>query len=227
MVSSDLKLPTPVLILEDEPLIQGRLTSILYELGYFPEQIILANSLGSAKTLLTQHIPCFALIDLGLPDGNGIELIEQLKQLDANMTILVISAWSTQDAILDALRAGASGYVLKERDDIEVLLAIRSVLRGGAPIDPFIASQILSKLKVEQYLQTQEPADKTNTHLISIREHEILELVATGMTNREIAEFLNLSRYTIECHIRNIYRKLSVSTRTKAINTARSLGLLP
>ena len=226
MVSSDLNLPTPVLILEDEPLIQGRLTNILHKLGYSAEQIILASSLGSARTLLTQHTPCFTLIDLGLPDGNGIELIEQLKQQDANMIILVVSAWSTQDAILSALKAGASGYVLKERDDIEVLLAIRSVLRGGAPIDPFIASQILSKLKIEQPTALEETADKTNGHLLSVRENEILEFVATGMTNREIAEFLNLSRHTIECHIRNIYRKLSVSTRTKAINTARSLGLL-
>ena len=223
---TNLVLPVPILVVEDEPLIQKRIKGILSDIGYQTEQTLFADSVASAKELLSQNTLNFALIDLGLPDGNGVELIEHLKQIDANIVILVLSAWCTQDAILDALRAGASGYVLKERDDIEVLLAIRSVIKGGAPIDPFIASQILSKLEVEQTTITQEPVDSANGHLISVRENEILELVATGMTNREIAEFLNLSRYTIECHIRNIYRKLSVSSRTKAINTARSLGLL-
>ena len=136
--------------------------------------------------------------------------------------ILVISAWSTEDAILAALRAGATGYVLKERDDMEVALSIRSVLRGGAPIDPFIARRIID----EMHPKTKPDADTAINEILSPRESEILGLVAQGLANREIAEQLSLSRYTVECHIKHIYRKLAVSSRTRAINEARTRGLI-
>ena len=163
-----------------------------------------------------------ALVDLGLPDGNGIDLIAELRQADPGMGILVISAWSTEDAILAALRAGANGYVLKERDDLEVTLSIRSVLRWR-PIDPFIARRIIAELQPSTPAANKElPAES----VLSVREVQILKLVADGLTNREIAESLFLSRYTVECHIKNIYRKLSVPSRTKAVSEARARGLL-
>ena len=93
------------------------------------------------------HSASLALIDLGLPDGHGNDFIRYVKQYDASIGILVISAWSTEDAIFEALKSGATGYVLKERDDAEVLLSIRSILRGGAPIDPFIAREILKQMR--------------------------------------------------------------------------------
>ena len=165
-----------------------------------------------------------ALVDLGLPDGSGIDLIAELRAADPGMGILVISAWSTEDAILAALRAGANGYVLKERDDLEVTLSIRSVLRGGAPIDPFIARRIIAELQPSTPAALKELPPES---ALSVREVQILKLVADGMTNREIAESLFLSRYTVECHIKNIYRKLSVPSRTKAVIEARARGLLP
>ena len=222
-----LTLPLPVMIIEDEPLIQIRLRNILVELGYAIDQIILASTIQQAKIKYAQYLPNFALIDLGLPDGNGIELIEYFKHTDRDILMLVISAWSTQDTIIAALKAGATGYVLKERDDLEVSLAIRSLLRGGAPIDPFIARQILEQMTCHTQIKTQTIENKIQNDLLSIREHEILVLVAKGMSNREIADFLNLSRYTVECHIKYIYKKLAVSSRIKAINTARSIGVLP
>ena len=222
-----LTLPLPVMIIEDEPLIQIRLRNILVELGYAIDQIILASTIQQAKIKYAQYLPNFALIDLGLPDGNGIELIEYFKHTDRDILMLVISAWSTQDTIIAALKAGATGYVLKERDDLEVSLAIRSLLRGGAPIDPFIARQILEQMACHTQIKTQTIENKIQNDLLSIREHEILALVAKGMSNREIADFLNLSRYTVECHIKYIYKKLAVSSRIKAINTARSIGVLP
>lgn len=222
-----LTLPLPVMIIEDEPLIQIRLRNILVELGYAIDQIILASTIQQAKIKYAQYLPNFALIDLGLPDGNGIELIEYFKHTDRDILMLVISAWSTQDTIIAALKAGATGYVLKERDDLEVSLAIRSLLRGGAPIDPFIARQILEQMSSHAQVKTQTIENKIQSDLLTTREHEILELVAKGMSNREIANFLNLSRYTVECHIKYIYRKLAVSNRINAINTARSIGVLP
>lgn len=134
---------------------------------------------------------------------------------------------------MGALRAGATGYVLKERDDFEVMLSIRSVLRGGAPIDPFIARRILQLLP--DPAQPTTPALARATALapaappgetLSKREREILRLVANGMSNREIAERLFLSHYTVETHVKRIYRKLAVSSRAMAVRTAMERGEL-
>lgn len=230
MNNNALVLPVPVIVVEDEPLIQTRLKKILLEIGYQQEDLFFAQSLAQANILLEKNSASFALVDLGLPDGNGIEFISTLKQYDPTITILVISAWSTEDVILKALSAGATGYVLKERDDLEVSLAIRSVLRGGAPIDPFIAQKILKLLQLTEKSRTMTNKNKIKPNdeyeNLSKREHEILTLVARGLSNKEIADLLFISRYTVESHIKHIYRKLAVCTRTKAVDTARTLGLL-
>lgn len=83
-----------------------------------------------------------ALVDLGLPDGSGLDLIAWLRERAWALPILVISAWSTEEMLMGALRVGANGYVLKEREDVEIALSVKNVLKGGAPIDPFIARRI-------------------------------------------------------------------------------------
>ena len=218
-------LPVPVLVVEDEPLLQQRLCAVLMQLGYAQDALLMAASLAEARACLAVQPVALALVDLQLPDGNGRELIEQLRADDPGLGILVVSAWSSEDAILGALRAGATGYVLKERDDIEVSLSIRSVLRGGAPIDPVIARRILELLPVLTVAvpaaQRQDPGEP-----LSERERQILQLVADGLSNREIAEQLFLSRYTVESHVKRIYRKLAVSSRTMAIRAARQQGVI-
>jgi len=227
MTAQDAVLPVPVLIVEDEYVIQCRLKNILKDLGYSDEVLLFANNVREAEYLLQQEPFCLALIDLGLPDGNGISIIEKIHELGSQTLILVVSAWSTQDSLLKAIKAGATGYVLKERDDTEVSLAIRSILSGGAPIDPFIAREILKQISSSEPSSSLEqivldPEQESLTQ----REKEILSLVAQGLSNREIADELCVSRYTVESHIKHIYRKLSVSKRTKAVSTARHLGIL-
>ena len=220
-------LPVPVLIVEDEGLIQERLRNILAELGYDNDGLIFAKNLNEAFLHIEQQHISLALVDLGLPDGNGIELIEKLRAQDSSALILVISAWSTQESLFSAIKAGATGYVLKERDDAEVLLSIRSILRGGAPIDPFIAQEILKQISASVIIAAKDGKSlDSEVALLTNRETEILDLVAQGMSNKEIAEQLFVSKYTVESHIKHIYRKLSVTKRTKAVSTARSLGIL-
>jgi DNA-binding NarL/FixJ family response regulator len=220
-------LPVPVLIVEDEGLIQERLRNILAELGYDNDGLIFAKNLKEAFLHIEQQHISLALVDLGLPDGNGIELIEKLRAQDSSALILVISAWSTQESLFSAIKAGATGYVLKERDDAEVLLSIRSILRGGAPIDPFIAQEILKQISASVIIAAKDGKSlDSEVALLTNRETEILDLVAQGMSNKEIAEQLFVSKYTVESHIKHIYRKLSVTKRTKAVSTARSLGIL-
>lgn len=219
----DSLLPAPVLVVEDDALMRQRLARVLGEIGYADEAVNFAVNLAEARVHVSQQPVAMVLVDLGLPDGNGIELIRELRAQEPALWILVISAWSTEEAILGALRAGATGYLLKERDDLEVSLSIRSVLRGGAPIDPFIARRILTLLPSEPL---HKPADSGDSEALSVRESEILEWVSRGLSNREIAEQLTISRYTVECHIKRIYRKLAVSSRTRAVNEARQRGLL-
>ena len=230
MPNNDLSLPVPVIIVEDEPLIQIRLKEILYNLGYQSEDLYFAQNIAIARALLEKHSVSFALVDLNLPDGNGIDFISTLNKYDPTIPILVISAWSTEDAIFNALSSGATGYVLKERDDLEITFSIRSILRGGAPIDPFIAQKILKQLQFNENNITSTVEKNAlaleNEGMLSKRELEILELVSQGLSNKEIANHLNLSRYTVESHIKHIYRKLAVRNRSKAVDTARNLGLL-
>lgn len=221
----DLILPAPVLIVEDDKVVSQRLENLLLLLGYQPNALIVANSVAEGQQCLADQLVGLALVDLGLPDGSGIDLIRQIHEQNPAVPILVISAWSTQEAILAALRAGATGYVLKERDDLEVALALRSVLRGGAPIDPLLARRIISEFANDES-DSSAGENETEAEKLSPREHQILRLVAEGMGNRDIAEKLSISRYTVECHVKNIYRKLAVSSRTRAVNTARQRGLL-
>ena len=221
----DASLPVPVLVVEDEPLLQQRLRRVLLQLGYAEDALVFAATLAQARALLAAQSVALALVDLHLPDGNGRDLIEQMRADDPGLGILVVSAWSSEEAILGALRAGATGYVLKERDDIEVSLSIRSVLRGGAPIDPFIARRILELLPMPTAVTSAvEPGDQSQA--LTEREQQILRLVADGLSNREIADQLFLSRYTVESHVKRIYRKLAVSSRISAVSVARARGVI-
>ncbi|QIL73626.1 response regulator transcription factor [Diaphorobacter sp. HDW4B] len=235
-------LPTPVLVVEDQPEFQQRLREVLLQLGYTPDALLFASTLSEARATVANQPVAMALVDLVLPDGNGRELIGELRMQDPTLGILVVTAWSSEDDILGALRAGATGYVLKERDDFEVMLSIRSALRGGAPIDPFIARRILELLPDTPssapptiavdtstpapaisvaHEEAPEPgAPPTAGEPLTKREREILKMVANGLSNREIAERLHLSYYTVETHVKRIYRKLCVNTRAMAVHTA-------
>ncbi|RMX03070.1 DNA-binding response regulator [Corticibacter populi] len=226
--AKDAALPAPVLVVEDEPLLQQRLRGILRQLGYGDDALVFAASLAQAYAVLAEQPVALVLVDLQLPDGSGLALIEHLRGDDPGLRILVVSAWSSEDLILSALRAGATGYVLKQRDDVEVMLSIRSVLRGGAPIDPFIARRILELLAAPRPAPSSGLSESPTMPdaMLSARETEILRLVVDGLSNREIAERLHLSRYTVETHVKRIYRKLAVSSRTMAVREARARGMV-
>lgn len=231
---------TQIVIVEDDALMRDRLGRILADLAYEP--VAYCENLATAMDYVQHNKVDMALVDLGLPDGNGISLIQTLRALNADVPILVISAWRGEQDILNALNAGASGYVLKERDDMEVGLSIRSALRGGAPIDPFMARRILNHLNTTPHMDVDgvagaTPASKVSAvpdtsvkppahPILTPREYDVLVQVASGLTNREIADQMKLSRYTIEGHVKNIYKKLAVRTRMHAINTARGMGLI-
>lgn len=185
-------LPGPLLLVEDDPATQTRMRSILTSLGYTDDAVHVAGGLAQARAILADQPFALTLIDMGLPDGSGIDLIGELHARDPALPILVISAWSTEQIIV------------------------------GAPIDPFVARHILSLVGVTRPSQTADAPPA-----LSPREIEIIGLVAKGMTNREIAALLSISSLTVACHIKNIYKKLAVNSRTQAVFEARTFGLLP
>lgn len=225
----------PVLIVDDDANVRVRLAHILGRLGVGIDAIRHAADIAAAKRELETRPFALVLIDIGLPDGSGIALIEWMHRCEPAIaaTAVVISSFATQDLIVQALHAGATGYLLKEREDAEIIASLRSIERGGAPIDPFVAKHILrlvasapAAAKPEANETASAKAGANPFAPLTRREEEILQLVAQGLISREIAEQLSRSTLTIEGHIKSIFRKLHVNTRTQAIYQARSLGLL-
>lgn len=220
-----------VLIVEDDEPTQRRLVQLLLELVGSTDSITVASSVANAKAAVSDFNPRLALIDIGLPDGNGLELIHWIEHHHPDTITVAISAWGHEEVVLAALRSGAVGYLMKERDDAELRAALQSIRRGGALIDPLIARRILAFVSLassEHLAPTPSSAElsiKSDTSL-SERESEILQFVARGFSNREIAELTGLSRFTIEGYTKSIYRKLAVSSRTAAVFEAKAMGLL-
>ena len=218
---------SPSLVVEDDPAMRERLGHVLATLGNDGQQIAWADSVAAAKELLGTQSFGIALVDIGLPDGSGVELISWMQAQHPKVPAVVISTFRTEEVIFAALRAGAIGYLLKDRDDLELSMALRSIERGGAPIDPAIARHILGWLATQ--LASPEVAADAPAPLpvaLTPRERKILELVSQGLSNRDMAESLSISRLTVECHTKNIYRKLAVNSRTEAVYQARRHGLL-
>ncbi|GHC12389.1 response regulator [Thermomonas carbonis] len=211
-----------VLVVEDDPIAQVRAIRLLREVAGDAVQVDVAGDIASAQDGLDAGKRYdLALVDMQLPDGNGIDFIAWMRAQRPTLPAVVVSSWAEEETILAALRNGAIGYLLKNAEDIELAMHLRSLQRGGAAIDPIIARRLLELMP-----QTPPtPAPRDDIHL-SARETEILQLVSRGLSNREIADAVSLSRLTIESHVRNIYRKLAVGSRTAAVFEAQSLGLL-
>jgi DNA-binding NarL/FixJ family response regulator len=215
----------PALIVDDEPAVQERLARLLTALTGTESSIALASSVAEARQQLGETYPALALVDIGLPDASGVELVSWLHANRPRTAVVVVSAYADATTVVAALQAGATGYLLKDRDDDELQLAMRSIQRGGAPIDPMVARHILATLPSTS-VAGDEPDVATDATLTP-RETGILQLVERGLGNRDIAEHTGLSRFTVEGYIKAIYRKLAVGSRTAAIFAARSRGLLP
>lgn len=218
----------PILLVEDNVGDSLRLIRLLLNEGYSHDALVTAVSLREARAHLSARPFAFALVDMALPDGSGIDLIADLRVADLDLCILVLSVLGSLDQVMAALRAGASGYILKDRDDQDIASALRLALRGGAPIDPYIARKIIDELPPD-FAATDDSDEidtAPNSYELSKREFQILHLISAGLSNREIAARLHRSLNTIERHTKNIYRKFAVASRVQALQKARALGLL-
>jgi DNA-binding NarL/FixJ family response regulator len=165
------------------------------------------------------------LVDLGLPDGRGEELLQWLAEVRPDAELLVFTVFGDESRLVAALQAGATGYVLKGCSAEELLQAIEQIRGGGAPISPLLARMLLRQFR---QVQEEDPAVVSQLHevLLSERETEVLKLVAQGYVNKEIAQRLGISPATVGSHIKNLYRKLAVHSRVQVVRAAQERGLL-
>ena len=180
--------------------------------------VALAANLGEAMAKL-ETSPQIALIDLGLPDGNGTQLIEALRKRDADTLCIVATVFDDDAHLFPALRAGAEGYVLKDRDRESLADMLRGIASGQPPLSSSIARRLL-----RHFQPPPQPADAGVA--LTPRETEVLRLTAKGLTLNEVAEALGLSRHTVSGYLKDIYRKLSVGTRAEAALEAARRGLV-
>ena len=153
--------------------------------------------------------PDVVLMDIELPKRSGIECVWELKQRLPNLPIMMLTAYDDPEKIFNSLRAGACGYMLKRTPPAELLAAIAEMHRGGSPMSTQIARRVVASLH-----QKQPPAKEA---VLTQRESEILERLAKGYSNKEIANLLDLSLDTVRTHLRHIYEKLHVHSRTEAL----------
>ena len=174
------------------------------------------GSAEEALRVLPKAAPAVVLMDINLPNRSGIECTARLKELLPEVQVVMITVYDESEKVFNALRAGASGYILKRAAPERILQAIREVHAGGVPMSSEIARKVLGSFR--------EPAPAASEEQnLSRREQELLELLAQGCSNKEIADRLSISIETVTWHLRHIYGKLHVRSRTQAV--LRFLGL--
>lgn len=164
------------------------------------------------------------LTDLGLPDGSGLAIIRHCRRVLPEVDIMVITMSSDESQVLACIEAGASGYVLKEAGHVDIVRALLDLKAGGSPISPLIARKVLARMRKTR---TSEDGESPNEMPgLTRRESAILELISRGGSFAKVAAALNLSVSTVQTHVKHIYGKLSVHSRSEAVFEAHRRGLL-
>lgn len=221
---------TTVMVVEDDPAFLARFCRIVAQ----SEQLSLLAAVGdlaSARRAIERQAPDVLLTDLGLPDGSGIELIRETAARHPATDIMVITVFGDEQHVIASIEAGATGYILKDSLPEEFLALIGQLRAGGSPISPLIARQLLRRMQPAGGPSTPRHADAAPPapapeHALSVRESEVLALIAKGFNFAEIARLLAVSPHTITAHVKKIYQKLAVHSRGEAVYEATRMGLL-
>jgi DNA-binding NarL/FixJ family response regulator len=205
-----------IIIIEDNPVFIDTLNTLL---GREKEISIVAVFRNAEQAI--EAIPGLSadilLVDLGLPGMSGIEFIAQAREILPNAEIMALTVFEDRNSILSAIRAGASGYILKSNAPDELVKAVFAIHRGEAPMSARIARKIIRELQIDNI---------TEKDLLSRRETAIIREIEAGKVYKEISSDLNISVHTVHTHIKNIYKKLRADSKETAIINARKKGII-
>ncbi|TXS22451.1 DNA-binding response regulator [Streptomyces sp. ms191] len=205
-----------LLIVDDHPVVRDGLRGMFTAAPGFD---VLGEASGGVEAveLALRLDPDVVLMDLRMPGGNGVDAIAALTARGARARVLVLTTYDTDTDTLPAIEAGATGYLLKDAPREELFAAVRAAAEGRTVLSPAVASRLISRVRTPV-----APVDGT----LSGREREVLELVAKGTSNREIAAELFISEATVKTHLTHIYGKLGVKDRAAAVASAYDRGIL-
>jgi DNA-binding NarL/FixJ family response regulator len=214
-----------VLLLEDDEPLRDRFARIL---AAWPGGHLVAAcaTLRSALEVLERHPIDLLVTDLRLPDGHGTEAIRTLRKLHPEAEAMVISVLADDATVIEAIEAGATGYLLKDADSIELMEAIEELRAGLSPISSSIARIIVRRLGASPQTTPVDALPVPLAQVLTPRETEILWGIAKGLTYAELAQQLGISRHTVPVHIKNVYRKLEATNRSEAVYNASARGLI-
>ena len=181
-----------------------------------------AASVEEAHTLLNSNYPDIALIDLNLPDGSGVEIIDRINRESPNTATIVTTIYDDDGHLFPALRAGANGYILKEQRKEDICRLLQGIVNGEPPLSPTISQRLLSHFSSMN--STSAPNKKS--HTLTPREMEVLSVIARGHNLSDAASALGVTRNTIASQVKSIYSKLNISSRAEAALAASQMGIL-
>jgi DNA-binding NarL/FixJ family response regulator len=202
-----------VVIADDHGVVRGGLAQLLGTLDDVELVGAAANGTEAVAVCGEQH-PDVVLMDLEMPEMDGIEATRRIKEAQPEVAVVILTSFSDRERILDALDAGAVGYLLKDAESDELARSIRAAARGDAPLDPKAARELL---------RARAPGSPLD--LLSPREREVLVMVAEGLPNKVIARRLSISEKTVKAHLTSVFRQIGVTDRTQAALWAQRNGL--
>ncbi|WP_170210226.1 response regulator [Saccharopolyspora antimicrobica] len=202
-------MPVSVLLVDDHEVVRRGLRDLLDT----EEDVTIvaeAGGVGEALVRAQATVPDVAVIDMRLPDGDGLELCRRLRELPEPPYCLVLTAFDDEAALVGAINAGASGYLLKQVRGQDLVNAVREVAAGRSLLDPVTTGRVLARLRQSSNPEQDELASLTE------RERRVLELIGEGLTNRQIAEQLFLAEKTVKNYVTSVLAKLGMERRTQA-----------
>ena len=210
-----------IAIVEDDPVVREHFIEIVSDENGL-DLAGVASNLAKAREILAQK-PDLLLLDIGLPDGSGLDFIPEVREL-SDTKILIVTSFGDRETVVTAIRSGADGYLLKDSSVSQILDGIEATLNGGAPVSAAAAVYLLDRLRKEK-VPSVEQVESEDAGLTP-REVELLELFAKGESYKEAARSLGISPLTVGNHVKSIYRKLAVHSRGEAVYEAMKTGQL-
>lgn len=208
--------PVSVLVVEDDPLFLDLITDLLESEDRFICQAAVEKGVDALSVVEGDSPLDVVLLDIGLPDTNGISLIRQIKEMRPEVSVVMLTVFDDSDKVVKALEEGASGYLLKAESEDRILQALLDAGQGGGVFTPSIAAIVLNLFQ----------KNKPVKHSLTPTELEVLNLLKQGLTKQKIADQTHRAYYTIDTHLKNVYQKLHVNSGIQAVIKAMEKGMI-